>query len=83
MERPFPAYQGSEPYIFVCYAHDDMDVVYAELEWLRADGVNVWYDEGISPGASVRGRYLRGTVATKCISRSTGTSRCWPFIWNR
>jgi hypothetical protein len=28
-----------------------MDVVYAELEWLRADGVNVWYDEGISPGA--------------------------------
>ena len=50
-ERPFPAYQGSEPYIFVSYAHEDGDVVYPELTWLHDQGINIWYDEGISPGS--------------------------------
>jgi len=50
MERPFPAYKGNEPYVFVCYAHDDADVVYSELMWLRDQGCNIWYDEGITPG---------------------------------
>jgi TolB-like protein len=50
-ERPFPAYQGGEPYIFVSYAHGDADVVYPELKWLNDQGINVWYDEGISPGS--------------------------------
>jgi TolB-like protein len=44
------AYQGDEPYIFVCYAHEDADTVYPEIEYLQAEGVNVWYDEGISLG---------------------------------
>ncbi|MEE9254806.1 MAG: TIR domain-containing protein [Pseudomonadales bacterium] len=51
MERPFPAYQGDEPFAFICYAHDDDEVVYPELVRLREQGVNIWYDEGISPGA--------------------------------
>ena len=50
MEKPFSAYQGSDPYIFVCYAHDDSGVVYPEIEWLHESGINVWYDEGITPG---------------------------------
>ena len=50
MERPFPAYQGDDDYVFVCYAHSDSDVVYPEITWLRDQGVNIWYDEGISPG---------------------------------
>ncbi len=50
MERPFPAYEGSEPYIFVSYSHEDAAAVYPEIEWLRQQGVNIWYDEGISPG---------------------------------
>ena len=50
MDQPFPAYQGDEPYVFVCYAHDDSAVVYPEMQWLRDQGVNVWYDEGISAG---------------------------------
>ncbi|MCZ6871369.1 MAG: tetratricopeptide repeat protein, partial [Gammaproteobacteria bacterium] len=50
MERPFPAYQGSDPYVFICYAHDDADEVYADIEWLHQQGFNVWYDEGITPG---------------------------------
>ncbi|MDP7144805.1 MAG: TIR domain-containing protein [Pseudomonadales bacterium] len=54
MERPFPAYQGDDPYIFVCYAHDDAEVVYAEITRLRGEGLNIWYDEGISPGSTWR-----------------------------
>jgi len=51
MERPFPAYKGNEPYVFVSYAHDDDGVVYPEIQWLKSQGFNIWYDEGISPGS--------------------------------
>ena len=48
MDKPFPAYQGDEPYVFVCYAHDDEDVVYPEMAWLHEQGIRLWYDEGTS-----------------------------------
>ncbi len=51
MERPFPAYKGDEPYIFVSYAHEDSDVVFPEIQWLKGQGFNLWFDEGISPGS--------------------------------
>lgn len=54
MKKPFKAYRGSEPYIFVCYGHADADTVYAELSWVNGDGFNIWYDEGIEPGESWR-----------------------------
>jgi pimeloyl-ACP methyl ester carboxylesterase len=50
VDKPISAYSGDEPYIFVCYAHDDAAAVYPELAWLHSQGVNIWYDEGISPG---------------------------------
>ncbi len=59
MEKPFPAYSGDEPYAFICYAHHDDEVVYAELGWLRDSGINVWYDEGIGPGAVWRAELAR------------------------
>ena len=49
---PFAAYSGQGPFIFVSYAHDDAASVYSELRWIKAQGFNVWYDEGISPGHS-------------------------------
>jgi TolB-like protein len=51
VDRPFAAYKGDEPYIFVSYAHEDSDVVYPEIQWLKEQGFNIWYDEGISPGS--------------------------------
>lgn len=51
MDRPFPAYKGDEPYIFVSYAHEDRAHVYREIQWLHQQGFNLWYDEGISPGS--------------------------------
>lgn len=50
MDKPQPAYRGTEPYIFVCYAHADANVVYPELRWLQDEGIRIWYDEGISAG---------------------------------
>ncbi len=50
MEKPFTAYKGSEPYVFVCYAHKDEAAVYPEIKWLHEQGINVWYDEGVEPG---------------------------------
>jgi len=44
MDKPFPAYQGDDPYIFVSYAHDDADLVFPEMQRLRDAGFNVWYD---------------------------------------
>lgn len=50
MDKPFPAYRGDEPYIFVSYSHDDEAEVGTEIRWLQNRGVNVWFDEGIVPG---------------------------------
>ena len=50
MEKPFPAYRGDDPYTFVCFSHADADAVYYELVWLKEQGCNIWYDEGIAPG---------------------------------
>jgi len=44
MDKPFPAYQGDDPYIFVSYAYDDADLVFPEMQRLRDAGFNVWYD---------------------------------------
>ena len=48
---PFPAYTGSNPYQFVCYAHANRVEVYSEIVQLHDDGANLWYDEGIPPGS--------------------------------
>ena len=50
MDKPFAAYTGDEPYVFVCYAHDDDDVVYPEMGWIHEQEINLWYDEGIPGG---------------------------------
>jgi ABC-type amino acid transport substrate-binding protein len=55
VDRPFKAYKGDDPFIFVSYAHEDAEHVFPELQWLRDQGFNLWYDEGISPGSEWRG----------------------------
>lgn len=46
------AYKGSEPYIFISYAHKDSDAVLPVIARLQKDGYRVWYDEGIAPGSN-------------------------------
>lgn len=49
-KRPFPAYAGKDPYIFISYAHIDADLVFPELVRFHNWGLNIWYDQGITPG---------------------------------
>jgi hypothetical protein len=48
---PFPAYVGSEPYIFVSYLHDDSDRVFPDIRHLHQEGFRIWYDDGIPFGS--------------------------------
>ncbi len=50
MANPLPAYQGDQPYSFVCYAHEDSAVVFEEIRWLQDQGCLLWHDGGISTG---------------------------------
>jgi eukaryotic-like serine/threonine-protein kinase len=44
------AYRGDAAFAFVSYSHDDTASVFPELEALAAEGVHLYYDEGIHPG---------------------------------
>jgi TolB-like protein/Tfp pilus assembly protein PilF len=81
MKRPFSAYQGDEPYVFVCYAHEDAEAVYPELQRLHDAGVRIWYDEGVAPGArwsDELARALSGAalVLFYCTPRSVKSKHC-------
>lgn len=45
-----PAGRPSGPYLFVCYAHEQAELVVREIEWLRTQGFQVWFDEAIEAG---------------------------------
>ena len=50
-ELPFRAYNGSEPFVFISYAHADSAVVFPIIKELNDRGVYMWYDEGIEIGS--------------------------------
>ncbi len=52
--RPLPAYEGDEPFVFVSFSHADESLVYPEIRWLQDQGIHIWYDEGISGGSRWR-----------------------------
>jgi tetratricopeptide (TPR) repeat protein len=54
LNRPFTTYNGTGPYVFVCYAHADSERVYSDLKQIHDKKINVWYDEGIPAGTSWR-----------------------------
>jgi len=70
LDKPFAAYNGDEPYVFVCYAHDDNKVVYPEIASLHEQWAH-WSRSMLQAGAATskgrQGRYL--TVATVDKSR--------------
>ena len=45
--EPLPAYEGTEPYVFVSYSHEDRDEVFGEIRWLQDEAFNVWYEHGV------------------------------------
>ncbi len=76
------AYKGSDPYIFVSYAHHDAEAVLPIINRFQQAGVNVWFDEGINPGA--RWREELAAAIEKCAGflfflsqGSANSSVCW------
>ena len=67
MDRPFPAYKGDEPYVFVSYSHNNSSVVFPELVWLRESGFNIWYDEGIEAGTEWREELAKAIEGAKLL----------------
>ena len=67
MDQPLAAYEGDEPYVFVCYSHEDSSTVYPEISWLQIQGVNVWYDEGISAGRVWRAEIAQAIEACSLV----------------
>ena len=39
------------PYVFVCYAHDEREIVLEQIAWLRSQGFEVWFDEAMEVGS--------------------------------
>ena len=44
-------YDGTEPFVFISYAHKDAEIVSEILEGLVRVGTRIWYDEGLFSGA--------------------------------
>lgn len=49
---PFHSYGGTEPYLFVSYAHKDEDRVFPLIRALHERRCRIWYDEGIEIGVN-------------------------------
>jgi hypothetical protein len=43
-------YEGKEPYIFVSYSHQNMDMIRPVLEEFERASYRYWFDEGIALG---------------------------------
>ncbi|MDA1372178.1 MAG: TIR domain-containing protein [Proteobacteria bacterium] len=70
MQNTFEAYNGPDPYIFVSYCRADSEDVYAELEQLHKEGVNIWFDSGIKPGH----------VWTEELAKALKNSSCFVYF---
>lgn len=47
----FKPYEGTEPYVFISYAHADSPAVMRVVGDMHDRGYRVWYDEGIEVGS--------------------------------
>lgn len=45
--KPFRAYAGDRPFVFVSYSHRDSAAVYPVIDRLFQQGWNIWYDQGL------------------------------------
>lgn len=50
LKRPFKAYSGDKPFIFISYAHKDAKLVFRDIKRFHDEGYPVWYDQGLTPG---------------------------------
>ena len=81
MSTRFRPYQGSDPYFFVSYAHQETDLAHAYMSWIHQQGFNLWFDDGIHIGTVWRralAEALDGSsgVVFLCTARSSESENC-------
>lgn len=81
MSKKTIAYRGSEPFVFVSYAHADAELAYPLISGLQERGLRVWFDEGIEAGElwdEVIPDYVEQCAAMLCLvsTRFTDSSNC-------
>ena len=68
---PVP-YKGNAPYVFVSYAHKNIDSVFPLLRILQQAGYRIWFDEGIDPGTewaeNIAGHLGSASALIACLS---------------
>ena len=79
MARDYPeAYEGTAPFAFASYCHDDAERVISLIAGLMDAGVNVWYDQGIHAGDEwpevIAEHLLAGTAFVAFLSRASQDS---------
>ena len=47
IEKPCNSYQGTDPFLFISYSHNDNETIYPIINRLDDIGIRIWYDEGI------------------------------------
>lgn len=85
-ERP-KAYRGSEPFVFVSYAHADDSLAYPLIAGLQERGVRVWFDDGMDIGDlwdEVLAKRVKQCSAMLCLvsTRFTDSNNCLDEIHN-
>ena len=60
-------YKGEKPFIFISYAHRDMERVMPILERMAQMKCRMWYDEGIDPGTEWAERIAAHVEACDCM----------------
>lgn len=60
-------YNGSEPFIFVSYAHQDRDIVAPLVRGLQRQGFRVWFDVGIEHGSLWAEALAQKLTSCHCI----------------
>lgn len=60
-------YEGTEPYVFISYAHADRDRVMPLVHMMRSRGIRVWYDAGIKAGLQWNKVIVRHLERSACV----------------
>lgn len=81
------AYRGSEPFVFVSYAHADKQLVEPIIAGLHARGLRIWFDDGLDVGdiwEEVLAERVKQCAAMLCLvsPRFTDSNNCLDEIHN-
>lgn len=84
-EKPI-AYRGSEPFVFVSYAHADAELAYPIISGLQERGMRIWFDDGLDVGdiwEDVIPDHVEQCAAMLCLvsTRFTDSNNCLDEIF--